>query len=217
MDICSKTKKRTDVISVVLENETLKVTLRTKYDEQEEIEEQRYDLREISKEELFDLRVSQKPGFVVKKNNAYYYTEIEKELKFVCQNIVGRHCCNTCECFSAKKDGCPKVKDLSITSYNSKYRANPEVINKAKRIEKYDFITFGIESFNTVLDSFVVGECSNYEIVSKKPKVEYNKEVKLKLGLAQYVWPNASTLEEADRYSQKYHMKKSHHNTLEKV
>ena len=131
--------------------------------------EKEYPLRELSIEELFEIRVEHQAGFVLKMNCHYYYTPIPKELKLVSLNILGTHLCanstNTCQFFSSKPlcdGGCAKVRDAEVRDFLSLGIKQLEVVNLSKRIEKYDFITVGYETFNTDINCFVVVECSNF-------------------------------------------------------
>lgn len=129
-----------------------------------------YPLTEVTKEELFQLRVSGKPGFVLKKDNSYFYTEIPRTLSLVSNDILGKHKCPDCKNFFSSTDVCPKVKDPSFSWFTRRLPSSKEEIPKfiahaveeSSRIEKFPFITQGYETFNCPAEAFVVIRCSCY-------------------------------------------------------
>lgn len=127
--------------------------------------EKDFPMQQITEAELLRYRLYGKPGFVLKSNDNYYYTEIPKDLRFIaCNTLLGGHCCRNCRRLSAASDadgGCEKVRNASILYY--KEYSNRKAIELSQRIEKYDFITFGFESFNTLHDALIVIECDHYE------------------------------------------------------
>lgn len=168
----------------------------------ESVTEKDFSLREVSKEELFQLRVSKLPGFVIKVDDSYYYTELSTDLRVedytaIAQSILGVHCCSkgTSECkhlSASQNGGCPKVQDCSIRYYlkyknadkfanefsnESDDEAYKSAVRLSKRIEKYNFITLGYEGFNIPNDFLVVIHCNCYQKeVWKKPKTKNKKE-----------------------------------------
>ena len=117
-----------------------------------------FPLRKVTAEELTQLHRSKKPGFVLKYNQQYYYTQIPRDLRMTSDKLLnGVHQCaivnHECKHLSAASDengGCAKVR------------------NMACHIEKYDWILVGYETFNTNMDIFVVNECLHY--VATNPK-----------------------------------------------
>lgn len=121
----------------------------------EEKEVRVFPLREISREEIFILYESGVPGFVLKEHGKFYYAEIKRNTKIE-SSMLGKHLCANCQHLSSASDeegGCIKVRSLS------------------KGIERFDFISFGFETFNTRSDSFIVFSCSNFEDDHPRPKV----------------------------------------------
>lgn len=114
-----------------------------------EPEEQKIYLKKISVSELIKARRTEKPGFVLKDGDDFYYAQIDKNLKFLSQNLLGRKhlCSEACLRLSTAQDkdgGCEKVRNFS------------------NYIERYDWIRLGYESFNTTQDAFVVMRCNHY-------------------------------------------------------
>ena len=119
----------------------------------QEVEKLEFDLSQIEAEELGKIREQETPGFVLKMNGNLYYTEVPSEISFLGSNILGVHRCATqnkeCKRLSALDDeegGCAKVR------------------NKSVRIEDYEWIKEGYETFNTLHDAFVVGNCLHNEM-----------------------------------------------------
>ena len=108
------------------------------------------DLREITLAELQKFRSSEVPGFVLKSNNNYYYSDaINSSLR---EFGFSNHKCATsngtvCHRLSAALDeegGCAKVRGFST------------------HIENFPFITYGYETFNTKNDVFIVLNCYHF-------------------------------------------------------
>lgn len=164
----------------------------------EEVQKKRFPLHKVSEEKLLELRIAGKPGFVAKYEGKYYYTPIPKNMRFVTQTTMWKHVCGKsgaeCSRLSAASDedgGCAKVRDLTVENYLSAGYELREAVILSKRIEKYDFITMGFESFNTAQDSFVVAACEHYKKEEKKEHTGLSV-YHTKLALAQYVWPELS-------------------------
>jgi hypothetical protein len=157
----------------------------------EETKMVRFPLKEISSEELSIARESVIPSFVLKDYGKYYYAEIRKDMRMVAPLILGEHLCSAtradCQHLSALSDedgGCQKVRDNE----------------KEKKINRYPWITQGFETFNcdSGCNQFVVCKCEHYEkCIPKERKTKGVKE--LKVGLAQFVWPEVTTLAEVRR------------------
>lgn len=130
-----------------------------------------FNLREVSREKILDYRSSRRPGLVFVICGKYFYTPISKSVIF---HLGGHQCSlngNVCKHLSAlpkELGGCPKVSDLLIYSINAKYTT----LRDSKRIEKYDFIQFGYETFNVPNPVLTVLECTYCEYSS--PVHHYN-------------------------------------------
>ena len=136
-------------------------------------------LRKVTEDELFELRASGKPGFVLKYDYSYFYSQIPDFLRFYFESL-GDHLCSNerCSCsrLSAASDcngGCAKVRDRVIQAYNKPFTS---ALKASQRIEKYDFISHGFESFNTVQDSLVVLECTQFRLDGIEKDTEDNIE-----------------------------------------
>lgn len=132
-------------------------------------------LREVSPQTLLRYRSSKRPGFVFKFENRYYFTEIPKNLKLLAQTFkfddinVNYHLCGkNCRHASAADDrhgGCAKIRDFTTeTLYKVQGLSFVKSVASSSRIEKYDFIKLGFESFNTTRNCMYVALCQNYKL-----------------------------------------------------
>lgn len=145
--------------------------------------ENSYKLRKIDAKTLTKLHASEIPGFVFKDHEDYYYAEITKDTKLLSKVNLGKHMCaqDCCRLSAAsdEKGGCEKVR------------------NRSNNIEMYDWITLGYETFNTSQDCFVVLSCDHYCKSSQSDKKrDLAKINSAKLGLAQYVWDDVTSLDQ---------------------
>ena len=144
-----------------------------------EVKKLSFELKKVSKEELASYRVEGVSSFVVKVDEEFYHTAIPKTISFMSAKIMGTHQCGFCNRLSAASDkdgGCAKVR------------------NRSKCIERYPWIKKGYETFNTRQDSFVVVECQRYQAFPPKKKIEVKQLNNLKIGLAQFIYPDAETM-----------------------
>lgn len=119
-------------------------------------------LIEVSEDEMLNHRASHIPGLVLVANGRIFYAPISENVTLQ----LGKHqCCldgKICKHLSALPDengGCPKVRDLFINSINGRYTN----LKESKRIEKYDFIALGYETFNLGdYENFTVFSCAHY-------------------------------------------------------
>ena len=123
-----------------------------------------YPLVEVTRKELAEHRLSQKSGLVLKEDNKLYYTPIPGNIRvFVqefshSQHLCGKACAGTCA-------GCARTQDLTVDYQIRSFRKDFfNAVKDSWRIEKYPFITKGIESFNMHANTtaMVVLECENY-------------------------------------------------------
>ena len=158
----------------------------------------KYPLRRVTRRELFELRATGEPGFVFKvSNEEYYYARIHKKMRFYSQMTLGTHLCacygSGCRRLSAALDiegGCAKVREASTELYMREGKDFLTALSWSSRIEKYDFIQKGYESFNTDQNSLVVIKCRHFEEDEKKePSYNVSNVDDVKLSLAQYLWP----------------------------
>jgi len=132
-------------------------------------EELRGSLEEISVEGIFKKRVSGEIGIVIQIDGDHYMytfsnTKIGEKMKekVKVRDMFGEHLCNTCE-FTKSGELCPKVADLSVETCRRYYLDEIESFLESKRIEKYDFIKQGVESFNCRREYLIVIECDRYQ------------------------------------------------------
>ena len=151
------------------------------------VEELVFPLKKISSEQLKKLRETRIPSFILKEEGSLYFAKIEKEMNLVSTLLCGVHKCSSCRFLSAATDeegGCAKVRNHSYF------------------IERYKWIEVGYETFNTNRDAFVVAVCNHYGKFPPKKKRTTEEVNALKLGLAQYMWPDVESLAESrHRYS----------------
>lgn len=157
-------------------------------------------LRRVTKEELKEIRETSGPSFVAKINGVFYYTEMEilpdpdhpdeqsmfsrlktsEQLNKPHACSYDKKCCRRLSAASDEKGGCAKVREH-------------------KGLDELDWITDGYETFNMKPEVFRVIKCSHYE--DCPPHKEYTaKEIRnLRLGLAQFVWDDVTSMEEVRR------------------
>ena len=150
-----------------------------------------YCLTSITIEELLVERLSGKPGLVFKNGSSLYFTAIPEKMKFFACSNLGTHLCPDCGHMSALPDsqgGCRKVRDRSMTSLDIRNSYNKkQSVTGSKRIEKYDFIELGYESFNTTQDSLLVLKCQNRIDIIPHPKPSASEAKALKESLATFL------------------------------
>lgn len=137
-----------------------------------------YPLRIVTEEQLFKLRMSGKPGFIMKMDYQLWYTEIPANASLRAEKWFVHKCCaghSCCQRVSTLKDpeGCACIRDRSPLAYGRKYYTKKQAYLCSMRIEKYSFITFACETFNTVEEGLKIMECSNYVVPKKR---RYNNE-----------------------------------------
>ena len=126
-----------------------------------------FPLQQVSLDELALLRESTDAGFVLKKGTSYYYADVSivRNHRIVLENAPA-HLCANCRFLSALPDeegGCAKVRAFS------------------RKIENFDFITYGYETFGTVSDVFMVHRCLHWQRSNYYPKRRVSQKDKLEL------------------------------------
>lgn len=146
-----------------------------------------YPMREVSAEELMQLRLSKKPGVVYKNGDKLFYTTIPDTLnlnshavKNISKHACGNHCSMVCR-------GCPRTSDHTVASQQKLGKSFNAAVVSSWRIEKYPFVTEGIETFNMRAsnDAFRVLGCENYYTRTKR---NMRPSTDLKLNLASQFW-----------------------------
>lgn len=148
-----------------------------------------YPLRQVSVQELLELRLSKVPGVVYKKDNSFFYAAIPGELSFAGKAYsLGRHACGE-QCTMVCK-GCSRTSDLTVAYQQRIGRRFSDAVKNSWRVEKYDFIREGLETFNmsTPNDAFIVFQCENYQVRPVKKQLSHEAVGALKAGLASYAW-----------------------------
>lgn len=149
-------------------------------------------LQKISKEDLLNIRTLGIPGFVLKLEKTLFYTQISKDFPQIAklEGFLENHECRDC-----KKLGtydCSKTSDGAL-SFVLRYRSKDfkKAVKISQRIEKYDYITYGFETFNVTYESFVVFNCKNVEkSTTKKSRISDESFRKSKEKLATYFDPD---------------------------
>ena len=133
---------------------------------QDDKETKDYKLWKVKQHELIEIRAAAKPGFVLKVGNNLYYAEVPREAHLhVSAKRHTKHKCGNC---SKLKQviygcgGCGKILDCSIDTYRREGCSEKKAVVLSKRIEKYEFIVLGFETFNVEAEDFTVVRCQNY-------------------------------------------------------
>lgn len=130
-----------------------------------------YPLREVTAKELLKLRLSRIPGIVYKKEDKLFYTEIPGTISlnnkegYFSTHACGFPCSMVC-------NGCPRTLDLSVAYRQRLEMKFPKAVLYSWRIEKYDFVREGLETFNMFdSDEFIVLKCDNFTSSAIKHKL----------------------------------------------
>lgn len=149
-----------------------------------------YPLREISKEEILGLWKAKVPSFLLKKDGKYYHGEIPKEMTFLSSNVIDvPHQCavgdqgGCCARLEASPDpkGCAKVRARSV------------------HIERYDWITYGYETFCTNHTAFVVGACEHYKKCPPKKQLPAAEVNRRRVALAAFFYDDIKDMKDVRR------------------
>ena len=151
-----------------------------------------YKFRRITEEELLKIRKSGIPSFILKVGKRLYYTSVPKSFS-INSNFteIGRHMCawcNRCRAIDESMGGCQKVSDCSIDVYQSEVGNLREAILMSKRIEKYDFVKYGFETFNVSVEVLAVIKCKNYMSYRYKAPMEIEKVRELQIAIEKYYY-----------------------------
>lgn len=171
-----------------------------------------YILKKINPSLLFDLRLSKNPYFLLKSNGKYAITPIPQGLSLI-NTCKSPHLCSTCEhCYAlpekhkvcnqngSERSGCAKICDMSPEEYTD--MPFETRIQESHRLEKYDFITLGFETFNCQpTNTFTVLKCANYEKDSRldiefKPQDSNKKTYNMPLLDSREITSSASSVVE---------------------
>lgn len=121
-----------------------------------------YPLSRVTRERILRLRLSMQSACIIKANDKFAFTNVQHDLNL--SNAFAKHLCTKCiHCLARNNNnGCKKVYDLSPSEFTNISRR--EAIKKSKRLEKYDFIKRGIETFGCYpYNAFIVLQCDNFE------------------------------------------------------
>ncbi len=145
--------------------ESISIRYKTKVEGEQKIEILNFTLLPISAKEIGLLRKdTNKAYLILKKGGSLYFTEIPMEMRLFSQ-LHYIHKCNTCSRLSALPDcqgGCAKTR------------------NSSRFIEKYDFITNGIETINLLDTSLIVNECCNFQEIIPRKIEKFSQEKRVR-------------------------------------
>ena len=117
----------------------------------------------IEPSQLVSLRKSREAILIAKYLNSYYYCNVPVD--FSLSSVILNHKCSYCtKCYArpTKDGGCNKVRDL----FNMADRRSEIFITnieRSKRIERYPFIGFGLETYNVNNPVLIITACKNFE------------------------------------------------------
>lgn len=145
--------------------------------EVELVETQILKFEEATQEEIVAKRCQKEPGIIMVYFGQLFFTKAPKYIKISrISEIYSNHKCAQCIRLSAKSDeqgGCQKVRDWPIKfipniivdqeSEQGEARITKRDIINSMRIEKYPFVTFGMESINTNNPELLIAVCENYK------------------------------------------------------
>ena len=145
----------------------------------------KFQLVEVTTRMLTEYRKNKVPTFVLKIGERLYFSKIPFNFNMENSEILSMHKCysvgHTCMRLSSASDelgGCEKVRNYGCC------------------IEKYPWITFGCETFNTLRDVLIVIECLHFKETETRKKISEEELNQAKLCLAQFMWDDISTFED---------------------
>lgn len=140
-------------------------------------ESETFPLMETTRTEIWQYRKLKIPTLILKVGDALYLSVIPKDNNFNFRQIIPEHRCavsgHECRRLSALDDkhgGCEKVR------------------NCARFIERYHWIRWGIETFGTSSDVFIVEDCEHYEKCPPRRIHTPDEIKKSKKNLAELFW-----------------------------
>ncbi len=148
-------------------------------------EETQFPLKKVSAKKLAEYRMAEIPSFVLKTEDGLFHTEVPKDVNLVSSKLLGEHKCGNCHRLSDA--GCLKVRERSTG------------------IERYPWIPLGYETFATAHDCFVVAKCLRWQKCPPYRKPTAEQMAKARLFLAQYVWPEVSSIKDIDEHIRENH------------
>jgi len=116
------------------------------------IGDRKFTLIEISVEEIEIKRRKKIPSFLLKQDGKYYWTEFPRGISLFAEDILGQHKC------SNPYTLCKGI-DLQLSGRGCK-----KILAQPPRLEDFEFITLGWETFATEHDCLSVIECSCYKV-----------------------------------------------------
>ena len=153
------------------------------------LKKERFPFQEVSKKELMKARLQKKPTLILKQGEKLYICTLPEGTNLPLNFLPVKHLCSSCDRCSAaddEKGGCQKVRDFGLATtvhfyniFNSNDYAfknkNPEeykkerkkaflkAVSESRRIEKYPFITYGLETIHMRPNPFIVLDCEHFK------------------------------------------------------
>lgn len=150
-----------------------------------------YPLIPATPKDILARRMEKSPFLIVLNKRRLAIVEIPEN--FSLSSIALPHRCSECKrCYARAESngGCRKISDFPITvQENAKIVRD---ITTSCRIEKYAFITLGIETCGTKNDSLVVARCEHFEQDSKEPRTPLHNPGETTFSLYNYLKEGAS-------------------------
>lgn len=173
-------------IEITLENTQAKFVLKNDKGEPE----WERNMEEISLRDLIQKRFEEALGVVYKKGEKLYYTgDIPENFKLTGKTINSKSCLCGVSCKHVC-EGCPRAAALSVSHqmqiisdslkwFEESRKIRIWAIKESWRVEKYKFITEGLETFNMGAgDMCFVMECKMYKQAEEPKEEDGNRRIK---------------------------------------
>lgn len=125
------------------------------------MDSQEIKFAKTTREEIVEKRLNKEIGVVMVVDGETYFANIHEKARLETLLEAKLHKCGCCKRLSAKTDecgGCAKVRDYPIEEYET-----VTSIQNKMRIEKYPFITEGLDAMNTTHRETLILECEHFE------------------------------------------------------
>lgn len=156
------------------------------------LQTENYVFEEVSQTEILKARLQNKKAIILTFRKKYYLALLPDDISLPQNFIRVEHLCSFCDRCSAALDengGCPKVRDYTLfanihfhsilTSNTSMENTLPQkslqewkekrkkaylqAVKESKRLEKYPFITYGLETIHMKPNLFLVLKCNKFK------------------------------------------------------
>ena len=127
-----------------------------------------YQINSATSSQIKNLRIENSPFCLIKYNEQLIVAKVPKS--FSLSYVECPHLCSMCtHCYARSESygGCIKICDFPLVNPVKARRI--KLHEGSQRIEKYPFITFGIEVNGCFSNSFIVLKCENFKEDTKYP------------------------------------------------